>query len=49
MILLAFVWDETASGIGRSNAEIADRLINSVWYETAFGTSRSNTENVLIS
>ena len=42
MILLAFVWDETASGTARSTKRVeADLLLAVVWDETASGTARS--------
>ena len=48
LILLAFVWDETASGTARSTKRIeADLLLTVVWDETASGTARSKTQVLL--
>ena len=45
LILLAFVWDETASGTARSTKRVeADLLLAVVWDETASGTARSSKE-----
>ena len=48
LILLAFVWDETAYGTARSTKRVeADLLLAVVWDKTASGTARSSTENEL--
>ena len=45
MILLASVWDKTASGTVRSMPRVeADLLLAVVWDKSAFGTVRSKTE-----
>ena len=48
LIFLAFVWDETASGTGRSTKRVeADLLLTVVWDETASGTARSKNQVLL--
>ena len=50
MILLAFVWDKTASGIVR-NMKIVEAdifLCAVVWDKTASGTARRKTEVLLL-
>ena len=48
LILLAFVWDENASGTARSTKrDDADLLLAVVWDETASGTARSKTQVLL--
>ena len=48
LILLALVWDETASGTARSTKRVeADLLLAVVWDETASGTARSKTQVLL--
>ena len=48
LILLAFVWDKTASGTARSTKRVeADLLLAVVWDETASWTARSNTQVLL--
>ena len=45
LILLAFVWDETASGTARSTKTVeADLLLAVVWDQTASGTARSKAK-----
>ena len=48
LILLAFVWDETASGTARSTKRVeADLLLAVVWDKTASGTARRKTQVLL--
>ena len=48
LILLAFVWDETASGTARSTKRVeADLLLAVVWDETASRTARRKTQVLL--
>ena len=48
LILLAFVWDKTASGTARSTKRVeADLLLAVFWDETASGTARSKTQVLL--
>ena len=48
LILLAFVWDKTASGTARSTKRVdGDLLLAVVWDETASGTARSKTQVLL--
>ena len=48
LILLAFVWDETASGTTRRTKRVeAHLLLAVVWDETASGTVRSKTQVLL--
>ena len=48
LILLASVWDETASGTARSMQRVeADLLLAVVWGETDSGTARSKTQVLL--
>ena len=48
VILLAFVWDKTASGTARSTTRVeADLLLAVVWDETASETARSKTQVLL--
>ena len=45
MILLAFVWDETASETARSTKRVeGDLLLAVVWDEAASGTAWSKTQ-----
>ena len=48
LILLAFVWDETASRTARSTKRVeTDLLLAVVWDETASGTARSKKQVLL--
>ena len=48
LILLAFVWDKTASGIVRSMKRVkVDPLLAVVWDENASGRARSQTQVLL--
>ena len=48
LILLALVWDKTASGTARSTKRVEDDLLLAViWDETASRTARSKTQVLL--